>query len=124
MTKLSLAYLFLAACGGATAAVSQKPADPSTSCDPTEIVRGGASSAENGDIAGMVVNEAGCAPLAGVEVAVKGPTAQSQKTDEKGRFVLAGLPPGTYDATIAKVHRNGIVVSAGQVTILNASLKQ
>lgn len=52
--------------------------------------------AEMNFIGGTVRDKArGGAPLAGVEVAIKG-TGLFSKTDEEGRFTLGSMPPGEY----------------------------
>ena len=53
---------------------------------------------QTGNLYGSVSDDQG-SPLPGVSIAIAGTGAQSQVTDEQGRFRFIGLSPGSYDLT-------------------------
>jgi Carboxypeptidase regulatory-like domain len=85
---------------------------------------------QRGIIDGKVVDNTG-AVLPGVTVTVAGPlliAPQTQTTDSTGAYVFVNLLPGTYEITYAipsfrTLVRQGVVVSVGRTTTIDASLE-
>ncbi|MEO6447312.1 MAG: TonB-dependent receptor, partial [Gemmatimonadaceae bacterium] len=85
------------------------------------------AAAQRGRITGTV-RDAQARPLAGATVAVDA-TPLSASTDGDGRFVVRGVPAGTYSVTVKRLGSNpqavtGVVVSADQDAAVNVSLTQ
>lgn len=104
--------LIAAACRGGSALAQGQPA-PGGVASPVQ--------AAAGRLTGVVVSAATGQPLAYASVAVLGAAGQpvgGGVGDSEGRFVLAGLPPGTYSVRVRllgyqEVTRPGVVVPAG-----------
>ncbi len=83
---------------------------------------------DSGTIAGTVLdNSGGVVPGVVVSVTNGSGVTQAAATDEKGEFLVALLPPGTYSVTLAapgfkEFKATGIIVTAGQTTRLDATL--
>ncbi|RQW04314.1 TonB-dependent receptor, partial [candidate division KSB1 bacterium] len=80
-----------------------------------------------GKISGKLVDAETGAPLIGANVVIQG-TNMGAASDLEGNYLILGVPPGNYALLVmmmgyAKVTINDIVVTAGEVTKINASLK-
>lgn len=76
--------------------------------------------AQNASVIGVVKDSAG-SPLASVQVAVSG-SNRSALTDERGAFLLHGLPAGTYHLDLVRIgyassHQVVVVPTSGDVRI-------
>jgi TonB-dependent starch-binding outer membrane protein SusC len=78
-----------------------------------------------GSVAGTVTEQNAQRPVAGAHVTVAG-TARNAITDERGRFVIAGVPAGTHEIRVSILGfaqgSERVTVSAGQQTTVNFSL--
>jgi outer membrane receptor protein involved in Fe transport len=88
-----------------------------------------AQSSTSGEIRGQVEDATSGEPLGGVVVSVTSPALQGSQTTltkADGRYYFTNLPPGTYIVSFffgnLKVHRRGVVVPLGQVTLVNQDL--
>ncbi|HEY8483321.1 MAG TPA: TonB-dependent receptor [Longimicrobiales bacterium] len=91
------------------------------SLPPVVWAQGGA-----GRITGVVTDDGG-QPLSGASVVVEG-TQLGALTDSNGRFLIAGVPSGTYRVTVSLLGYEtrtveGVVVTAGQDATLNVQLQ-
>ncbi|MEE8409289.1 MAG: carboxypeptidase regulatory-like domain-containing protein [Myxococcota bacterium] len=82
-----------------------------------------------GRIRGVVVDAETLEPLADVAVVATSPALmgeQTSKTDALGRFMVTGLPPGTYTVRYvyggATAERKGVLVASDRVATANADL--
>ncbi|HEV8148262.1 MAG TPA: carboxypeptidase-like regulatory domain-containing protein [Bryobacteraceae bacterium] len=88
------------------------------------------SQAATGTLTGTITDQQGAA-IPGVEIRVTEPTTSSTRTvvtNDVGRYTIVGIPPGTYDITVAKVGFTASKFSAqkleiGQVLTLDVSLQ-
>jgi hypothetical protein len=83
-----------------------------------------------GRVTGTVTDHKTNEKLAGVTVVLTGPALQGEQvviTDERGGYLVDGLPPGTYTATFyygeAATSRAGVKVAAGKTTAVAQALK-
>lgn len=79
-----------------------------------------------GALTGRITDPTGGA-LGGVRVEAVGPSRKAATTDESGAFRITGLDPGRYSVVVRKARfaplvRDEVVVTAGQVTSLDAEL--
>ena len=88
-----------------------------------------ARAAVNGNIAGIVTDQATGKALAGVTVTVSGPkliAEQTEFTDSSGRYIITEIPPGEYVVRFyysnIKVERTGVLVSADKTLTVSAGM--
>ena len=78
-----------------------------------------------GSITGLVTAADTKAPLMGVRVAVDNP-ARVARTDEAGRYVLRGLPDGTYEVRVSAMGREplhrSVTITGGAAQALDFTL--
>ncbi len=88
------------------------------------VVRFGA--AQNGTIAGTVVDQAG-APVTPARVFL-GATNQGALTNQLGKFLIAGVVPGTYELRVAIIgyagERQSVTVGPGETVTADFTLKR
>ena len=78
-----------------------------------------ATSATTGGLSGTVKDDTG-APIAGVNVAIRGVTSEATTSDAKGDFAFGGLPPGLYAIVASKAgyqtaRQADLAIFAGEV---------
>ena len=105
----------------AIAGEAPPPAALGPRCPPLAPARVKASTPAVGAVAGAVIDEH-CELVAGATIFARSqglPAGRAEITDERGRFVLAELPPGRYVVTVyyldATLDRGGVEVRAGAV---------
>lgn len=87
-----------------------------------------AQGANTGSIAGTVTdNSAAVIPGATISVTNGAGATETGVADEKGEYVVGGLPPGTYSVTISaqgftEFHSAGVVVADGQAVHVDARM--
>lgn len=106
-----MAWLALAALGSVGATVT------SASAQVVPAVAATSAPAVDGRIEGSVLDEHG-RPLAGVSISAEGAELHFATSDERGRFVLRALAPGTY--TVA-ARRAGFVAPPRQTVVVRAA---
>jgi outer membrane receptor protein involved in Fe transport len=83
--------------------------------------------AHAGDVRGVVSRAETRAPLANAHVAVTTP-ARAAITNERGAYVLRGLPPGRYEVTVTALGRqsarDSVTVREGGTTTLDVALHE
>jgi outer membrane receptor protein involved in Fe transport len=80
-----------------------------------------------GKISGKLVDAETGGPLIGANVVIQG-TNMGAASDLEGNYLILGVPPGNYSLMVmmmgyAKVTINDVIVTAGEVAKINASLK-
>jgi len=80
-----------------------------------------------GNITGVVTDSATSRPVTDVQIAIEG-TRFVALTDEAGRYMITGLPAGTYNIDARRIgfqraSITGVVVAAGQTVTANIALK-
>ena len=80
-----------------------------------------------GSLGGEVMDPSGAVVPRAAIVLSRDQWAESLSTDDTGRYVVTGLEPGTYEASVssegfARFDRAGLVVSAGDRTEMDAIL--
>jgi len=85
-----------------------------------------AGSAQNGTITGTVVDQAG-GPVSPARVLL-GATNKGAVTNQQGKYVIAGVAPGTYDVRVAIIGYAGetqrVTVGAGQSSTADFTVKR
>jgi len=78
------------------------------------------------DLVGLVLDEDGLAPVPGAVVALTG-IGRTARTDQEGRFVLEGVPPGTLAIRVEAAGYATLVepldVEAGEVSLVHFHLR-
>ncbi|GJM23138.1 MAG: TonB-dependent receptor [Planctomycetota bacterium] len=90
------------------------------------VVPSASAQEASGSLRGTVLDKDFEAPLAAAQVLIV-ETGAKQTTSDQGNYVFSELPAGIYTVVISKPGyvrqvRSGVVVTAGQLTDLNASL--
>lgn len=83
--------------------------------------------AQNGSIAGVVMDESNKETLVGATIFIQGMESNGTATDLDGHYLLTDIPAGTYTLVISSMsyqdkNISGVVVESGKVTALDITM--